>query len=288
IAAAIALRQALAGTAQYLLHGFDEHALTHHLRRLLVFSDQQVEAFGLTLGPGDHRLTVTGSLFQQTLGLTAGFRNHAVGVGFGLVALAHFVFPGTDHVVEGILHLGRGLGALDVDLHHGNTGLVGIQITLQTLGGLDAHLFTAFGQYLVHRRGTDHVTQGTFSGVAQTGFRVFHLEHEVFQVGDAILHRQRYLDDILVLGQHLPLLAIGAHLGDVALEFLLDRREIDVQAGFDGTVVFTETQHYCLLLLIHLVDGIEQPEHEDDQTADDPEPLGDPLAAADPTTAAAI
>src|SRR5690606_20060169 len=114
------------------------------------------------------------------------------------------------------------------------------------------------------------------------------LEHEVFQVGDAILHRQRYLDDILVLGQHLPLLAIGAHLGDVALEFLLDRREIDVQAGFDGTVVFTETQHYCLLLLIHLVDGIEQPEHEDDQTADDPEPLGDPLTAADPTTAAAI
>src|SRR5690606_25804620 len=216
-----------------------------------------------------------------------GFRDHAVGIGLGLVALAHLVFPGTDHVVKRILHFSRCLGALDVHLHHGDAGLVVVQITLQALGGGHAHLLPPLGQHIVHRRRADHVTQRTLGRVPQTGFGILDLEHEVLQVGDPVLDRQWHLNDVLVFGQHLPLLAVRTDRGDVALEFLLEWREVDMQTRLDGTVVLTQSQNHGLLLLIHHVDGIEQPDHEQQQYADDPDALGYALAAADLTAATA-
>src|SRR5690554_3065059 len=123
--------------------------------------------------------------------------------------------------------------------------------------------------------------------MAQTGFRILYLEHEILQVGNTVLHRQRHLDDVLVLGQHLTLLAIGTDRGDVALEFLLDRREVDMQTRFNRTVVLTEPQNDRLLLLIDHVDGVEQPEHEQQNTADDPDSTGNTLSTTDAPAIAA-
>ncbi len=117
--------------------------------------------------------------------------------------------------------------------------------------------------------------------MAQTGFRILYLEHEILQVGNTVLHRQRHLDDVLVLGQHLTLLAIGTDRGDVALEFLLDRREVDMQTRFNRTVVLTEPQNDRLLLLVDHVDGVEQPEYEQQHPTDDPGSPGDTLATTD-------
>src|SRR5690606_36876843 len=287
IAVALARHHDLAGIAQHILQGLDIQALAHDLRRLTVFADQQVEALGLTLGPRHYRLTIAVGLFEQALGLTAGFRNDTVGIGFGQVALTHLVLPGTDHVIKGILHLRRRLGALDVNLNHGNTGLVGIQIALQTFGGFHTHLLTPFGQYLVHGGRTHNVAQGTLGGMAQAGFRILDLEHEVLQIGDAILHRQRYFDDILVLGQHLTRLTVGTDSGDVTLELLLEGREIHMQARFHGAIVFTQAQNDRLLLLIDHVDGVEQPEHEQQNPADDPDSTGNTLSTTDAPAIAA-
>src|SRR5690606_29564413 len=263
---------------QYILQGLDVQTLAHDLRCLTVFTDQQVEAFGLTLGPSHYRLAIAVRFFQQTLGLTAGFRNDAVGIGFGQVALTNLVLPGTDHVIEGILLFRRLLGALDAHLNHGDPGLVCIQIALQTRGGFHTHLLTPFGQYLVHGGRTHNVAQGALGGMAQAGFRILYLEHEVLQIGDAILHRQRYFDDVLVLGQHLTLLTVRTDSGDVTLELFLEGREIHMQARFHGAIVFTQTQNDRLLLLIDHVDGVEQPEHEQQNTADDPDTTGNTLS----------
>src|SRR5690554_2858112 len=114
--------------------------------------------------------------------------------------------------------------------------------------------------------------------MAQAGFRILDLEHEVLQIGDAILHRQRYFDDVLVLGQHLTLLTVRTDSGDVTLELFLEGREIHMQARFHGAIVFTQTQNDRLLLLIDHVDGVEQPEHEQQNTADDPDTTGNTLS----------
>src|SRR5690606_667215 len=95
-------------------------------------------------------------------------------------------------------------------------------------------------------------------------------------------------DDVLVLGQHLTLLAIGTDRGDVALEFLLDRREVDMQTRFNRTVVLTEPQNDRLLLLVDHVDGVEQPEHEQQNTADDPDTTGNTLSTTDAPEQAVI
>src|SRR5690606_27298766 len=93
----------------------------------------------------------------------------------------------------------------------------------------------------------------------QTDFRLVDVEHEVLQVGDLVLHGQRHLDDVLVLGEHLPLLGVGPLAGHVLLEFAVHGREVHVQARPDGFIVLAEAQHHGLLLLIHYINRAVQP-----------------------------
>lgn len=105
------------------------------------------------------------------------------------------------------------------------------------------------------------------------------VEHEVLQVADLVLHGQRHFDDVLVLGEHLPLLAVRTLAGDVLLEALVDRREVEVQAGTDRLVILAEAQDDRLLLLVHHIDGVVQPEHGEDRQADAEQAQATALAA---------
>ena len=67
---------------------------------------------------------------------------------------------GTNHVVEGILDLGRSRGALDVDLGDGDAGAVVVEELLQALADFLAHLLTAEGNHLIHGGGTGDMAQG--------------------------------------------------------------------------------------------------------------------------------
>src|SRR5690606_21767591 len=69
----------------------------------------------------------------------------------------------------------------------------------------------------------------------------------------------RDFDDVLVFGQHLPLLAVGTLAGDICLELAIEGREIDIQARAYRLMVFTQAQHHGLLLLVDDIDRIRQP-----------------------------
>ncbi len=105
------------------------------------------------------------------------------------------------------------------------------------------------------------------------------LSTKSLQVADLVLHGQRHFDDVLVLGEHLPLLAVRTLAGDVLLEALVDRREVEVQAGTDRLVILAEAQDDRLLLLVHHIDGVVQPEHGEDRQADAEQAQATALAA---------
>ncbi|MNN36321.1 hypothetical protein D3C81_1502140 [compost metagenome] len=132
------------------------------------------------------------------------------------------------------------------------------------------------------------MTQGAVGGVLQADFRLVDVEHELLQVAHAVLHGQRHLDDVLVLGEHLPLLGVGTLAGDVLLELLVDRREIEVQAGANRFVELAEAQDHCLLLLIDHVDGVVQPQHGEHGQADAEDAQAAALAAGAEAPTAAL
>ena len=51
----------------------------------LVLGEQLVKAVGLTFGPGDHLIPIGIRLLDGLLRLTPGFRDHALGIGVGIV-----------------------------------------------------------------------------------------------------------------------------------------------------------------------------------------------------------
>lgn len=271
--------QHLAGLAEDFLHGVQVQTLARHFRSLAIFHQQLGEAIRLTLGARNHLVAVTVGFFDDALSLATRLRHHAVGIGFGLVLLALLVLAGPDHVVERFLHLTRGLGALDVHLGHGDTGPVGIQEALQALAHLGRHLLAAFGEDPVHGGGAGDMPQRALGRLLQTDLGLVDVEHEVLQVADLVLHGQRHFDDVLVLGEHLPLLAVRTLAGDVLLEALVDRREVEVQAGTDRLVILAEAQDDRLLLLVHHIDGVVQPEHGEDRQADTEQAQATALAA---------
>ncbi len=124
------------------------------------------------------------------------------------------------------------------------------------------------------------MAHSTFSGMTQTGLRIFDLEHKVLEIGDAVLNRDRHFNDVLVFGQHLTLLTIGTYLRHVTLELLLDRGEVQVQTRADGAVILTKAQNDRLLLLIDHINGLEYPEAENQHQAQRPHPAGNTRAAS--------
>ncbi|RMN81584.1 hypothetical protein ALQ52_04413 [Pseudomonas cannabina pv. alisalensis] len=277
----------LAGIAEDFLHGVQVQTLASDFRCLAVLGNQFGKAISLTLGTRHHFITIAVGIFEDTLGLTTSFRNHAVGVTFSLVAGTLLVFTGADHVVEGFLNFTRRRGALHVHLGHGDAGAVGVEEALQTLLDFARHQLTPFGQHLIHCRGTHDMAQRAFSRVLQADLRLIDVQYEVFQVADLILHGQRHFDDVLVFGEHLALLGVGTLTRHVFHVLAVERREIDVEARPHGFVVLPETQHDSLLLLVNDIDRAVEPESDEYDQADAEQAKTTALARAAAIAAAA-
>src|SRR6056297_3524282 len=123
----------LVDLAQNLLHAFQMKTLARHFGSFGIFRQNRCEAAGVTLGLVDHARAVAFGLFQRLRGLTAGLGQHAVGVGVGLTLQAvAFLFGGL-HLAEGVDHLARGVGLVEVDTHDANTAFVVVHRGLNIL-----------------------------------------------------------------------------------------------------------------------------------------------------------
>src|SRR5690606_38024947 len=191
IVAALHIDQHLAVVAQHAFDGIDIEALTRDFRRLAVLGQQRTEPRRLTLGARYDLLAIGAGFFQLALGATAGLGNNAVGVGFGLVFQTLAIFLRARHVVEGVLHLRRRVGVLDVHFRHLDAGLVSVEILLQTQLHVHGDLFTTFGDDLIHHGAANGMAQRALHGVLESALRLLHFEQVIFRIGDAVLHRDR-------------------------------------------------------------------------------------------------
>ena len=91
------------------------------------------------------------------------------------------------------------------------------------------------------------------------GQRVPGLAHVNEKVRRAInypLHREAYINNVLVLGQHQSLVTVGLNLGDIHNIHLINDRRIPMQAWPNLFIQYlTEAENYATLLLVHLIDA---------------------------------
>ena len=123
----------LVGAGKNVLHRIEIHALAGHVGRLLVLLVDLQEARGLALGVG-HDLGAIGlGILSDLRGAAPRFRDHAIGVGLRLVLHALEIGPGGLDVAEGVDHLRRVVGLLQLHLLYLNTGVVGVERLLHQL-----------------------------------------------------------------------------------------------------------------------------------------------------------
>jgi hypothetical protein len=293
VAALLVIDEHLGGAGHDLLHGVLIQPFAGDLGRLGVFHQDLLEAGGVALGLGDHALLVAVGLLEQAGGDTARLGNHVVGVGLAFVLEAFPVLAGLHRVVEGGLHLFRGLGVLHVELADVDAGLVAIQDVLHQLGGAGGDIGAALVEHVVHLALADDLAHGGLGRLLDGLVRIPVGEEVVFRILQGVLHGELQVDDVFVVGQHERL---GQHLGlDAVLEahfhgaYLLhvdhfhglDRiGQMPARAGHGGFGVFTETQHDTALAGIDDIEAGGQPD-QDGQADEQAGAAGDiELAAA--------
>jgi hypothetical protein len=112
-----------------------------------------------------------------------------------------------------------------------------------------------------------------------------HVDQERHRIGHHVLHGDSFdVDDVLVLGEHQRLVAVGVHPGDVDLVHHVDDRRVPVQARHHHVLLYrAEAEHHAPLALIDLVDAEQE---VDDQCNHQPE-AEQPRVDADSAAAAA-
>ena len=133
------------------------------------------QSLGLTLGFGDHLVSIGSSLLNLSLSLTSGLRNNRLRISIGLVDKLLLIFHRFLNIIERILHLSRGSTPIDVYFIDKNSSTVDSQIPLQSILDFDRDGFSAVSYDLIHCRTAYHMPQGTFSSIIQATFGIIYV-----------------------------------------------------------------------------------------------------------------
>ena len=90
--------------------------------------------------------------------------------------------------------------------------------------------------------------------MGQTDLGVPHVNKPSHRVFDDILNRHADIDDVLVFGEHQPLMLMGLNLTDVDLFNYIDDWWIPMNPRQDHFILRrTETKHYAAFGLVNLI-----------------------------------
>ncbi len=160
-------------------------------------------------------------------------------------------------------------------------GIVFVEEVLGDFHHLRFHRVLARRQNCLRPCLADDLAHGALRDRTNGLFRGLNVEEELPRIVDAPEHREGHVDDVLVAGQHLALVAFGADVdladgADLRLLHAFDRPEGEVQARLGGPGVLAEAQHDAALVRLNLIDAVDANEAGENENRNDP---GKPAAA---------
>ena len=169
----------LLGVAKHLLHGLDEDTLAGDVGRLLVLLVNADEAVGLTLGQGNHLISIALRGLQDAFGLASRLGDDTVGIGLRLVLEALLVGACRLHVAEGVNDLRRRIYFLQLHLSYQYACTVAVEGLLHQSLRVSLGLGTRPGEDRLDIALADDLAHGAFRHVLHRALGVLDVEQEV-------------------------------------------------------------------------------------------------------------
>ena len=157
---------------------------------------------------------------------------------------------------------------------------------MQQFLGLGDEFATSTAQKVVHGDAADDLAHCTLGCLLQGVVRIAHLEQVILGILHLVLHSQLHLDDVLILGQNLGLVADGAYPVDIDLFDRLDGAHDPMRPGSGDLFEGTQLQNHTALGRIDDVDTGQRPynhrQADDESEADGGAGRHTPAFAATP------
>ena len=204
IARALGLHKHLLGVAVHVAHRVNIDTIARDLRSLFILFKHFAESFCIASCGLNHTSLVGFGLLIKTRSHTSRYRHHGIGVRLTFIDLTFAILPRLNGVIEGSLHLLRGLSVLYGNAHYLNSRLITVQHRLHGHLNGRRNFLLAFKKHRVHGLAANHFTHSRFGGVKHAAVRVATAE-KIILGGmrlDAVLHVEHDVNDVFVVGEH--------------------------------------------------------------------------------------